>query len=182
MVEDKDKKEDSFDSAGEAIEYISLDQARILAMRHARENTDPYGRRYRNRELVWEVTSAESDEDYYHISLTFRRAGGFQGEPGVDRISIDKVGQVGFRQVISQPIPKRRWWIPAAGVGMVVVAATVGAIVLLTSESPSVPAVVPPAPVIPSPVSSPATAIPAPVKLLRLQKVGYSVLWKYRYP
>ena len=144
MVEDKDKKEDSFDSAGEAIEYISLDQARILAIRHARENTDLYGRRYRNRELVWEVTSAESDEDYYHISLTFRPAGGFQGEPGVDRISIDKVGQVGFRQVISEPVPKRRWWIPAAGVGVVVVAAIVGAIVLLTSESQPGPAVVPP--------------------------------------
>ena len=46
---------------------------------------------------------------------------------------------------------------------MVVVAALVGAIVLLTSESPSVPAVVLPAPVIPSPANSPATAIPAPV-------------------
>jgi len=113
----KTKKEDSFDSAGEAIEYISLDQARIVAIRHARENTDLYGRRYRNRELVWDFTSAESDEDYYHINLTFRPAGGFQGEPGVDRISIDKVGQIGFRQVISEPVPKRRWWIPVAGVG-----------------------------------------------------------------
>ena len=76
MVDDRekldpeDKKEDSFefDSAGEAVEYISLDQARIVAIRHARENTDLYGRRYRNRELVWEVTSAESDEDYYHTT------------------------------------------------------------------------------------------------------------------
>tara|TARA_B100000809_G_scaffold137629_1_gene135096 strand:+ start:529 stop:630 length:102 start_codon:yes stop_codon:yes gene_type:complete len=33
VVEDKDKKEDSFDSTSEAIEYISLDQARILTMR-----------------------------------------------------------------------------------------------------------------------------------------------------
>jgi len=47
MVDDRenldpeDKKEDSFefDSAGETIGYISLDQARILAMCHARENT-----------------------------------------------------------------------------------------------------------------------------------------------
>ena len=52
MVEDKDKKEDSFDSAGETIEYISMAQARILAMRHARDNTDLYGRRYRKRELM----------------------------------------------------------------------------------------------------------------------------------
>ena len=85
-----------------------------MAIRHARENTDLYGRRYRNRELVWEFTGAESDEDYYHINLTFRPAGGFQGEPGVDRIGIDNVGQVGFRQVISEPVPKRRWWIQAS--------------------------------------------------------------------
>ena len=108
MVEDKDKKEDSFDSTSEAIEYISLDQARILTMRHARENTDLYGRRYRNRELVWEVASAESDEDYYHISLTCRPAGGFQGEPGVDRISIDKVGieEKGYHMALSCYINK----------------------------------------------------------------------------
>ena len=117
MAEEQDKKDDEkleFDSAGQAVGYISLDQARVLAMRHARENTDLYGRRYRNRELVWEVTSAESDEDYYHISLTFRPTGGFQGEPGVARISINKVGEVGFRQVISEPVPKRRWWIQAS--------------------------------------------------------------------
>ena len=47
MVDDRenldadDKKEDSFefDSAGESIEYISLDQARVLAMRTARDAT-----------------------------------------------------------------------------------------------------------------------------------------------
>ena len=94
MVEDKDKKEGSFDSASEAIEYISLDQARILAMRHARENTDLYGRRYRNRELVWKVTSEESDEDDYHISLTFRPAGGFQGEPGVEETAARRIDDI----------------------------------------------------------------------------------------
>ncbi len=71
MAEDQGKEEEEkfdFTPEGEAVGYISLDQARVLAMRHARENTDLYGRRYRNRELVWEVTSAGSEEDLPHQS------------------------------------------------------------------------------------------------------------------
>ena len=37
-----------FDSAGRAIAYISLDQALNLALRHARDNKDFYGRPYRD--------------------------------------------------------------------------------------------------------------------------------------
>ena len=47
-----------FDSAGESLGYISLDQARVLALRHARDNPDFYGSRYARRELAWEVSSA----------------------------------------------------------------------------------------------------------------------------
>ena len=54
MVEDEgknDEKKFEFDSAGQAIAYISLDQARVLAMEHARDNRDFYGRGYARREL-----------------------------------------------------------------------------------------------------------------------------------
>ena len=44
--------------------YISLDQARVLAIQHARENTDFYGRRYQGVELYWEVAGQEETEDY----------------------------------------------------------------------------------------------------------------------
>ena len=39
MAEDQGKEEEKFDFTleGEAVGYISLDQARVLAMRHARE-------------------------------------------------------------------------------------------------------------------------------------------------
>ena len=63
MAEENDKKEEEkfeLDAAGQALAYISLDQARVLAMEHARDNTGFYGRRYRRRELAWEVES----EDY----------------------------------------------------------------------------------------------------------------------
>ena len=52
MAEEDDKKEEGkfeLDSAGQALAYISLDQARVLAMEHARDNTGFYGRRYRRR-------------------------------------------------------------------------------------------------------------------------------------
>lgn len=42
MVEDEDKKEEEeqlkFDSAGEAITYIGVNQAMVMAMEHARDN------------------------------------------------------------------------------------------------------------------------------------------------
>ncbi|MCH8352110.1 MAG: hypothetical protein IIB29_17845 [Chloroflexi bacterium] len=62
MPEDEDQKDEpklEFDSAGQAIAYISLDQARVLALQHARDNREFYGRRYRRRELVWEELGAE---------------------------------------------------------------------------------------------------------------------------
>ncbi len=41
MAQDnKDEPELKFDSAGQAIAYISLDQARVLLLRHARDNRD----------------------------------------------------------------------------------------------------------------------------------------------
>ena len=41
MAEEEDKKEEEIfelDAAGQALAYISLDQARVLAMEHARDN------------------------------------------------------------------------------------------------------------------------------------------------
>ena len=60
MVDDGGNKEDKFDSftsEGESLGYISLEQARVLAIRHARDNTDYYGDRYSGINLVWEVTT-----------------------------------------------------------------------------------------------------------------------------
>ena len=78
-MEDEGKKEEKleFTTEGEALGYISLEQARVLAIRHARENTDFYGPRYSGTPLVSEVISQEEWEDYYDIRLSFRPAGRF---------------------------------------------------------------------------------------------------------
>ena len=97
MVEGEGKKEEEkldFDSTGQAIGYISLDQARVLALQHARDNRDIYGR-YANRELVWEVVGEEETEDYYEVKLSYRPAGNFRAA-GVEQFTIDKMGRLSF--------------------------------------------------------------------------------------
>lgn len=78
-----DRKEDPFDSTGEVLAYITLDQARVLAIRHARDNTDFYDPSIRHDSLVWEVEGQQETEDYYEIRLSFRPARGFQRQAGI---------------------------------------------------------------------------------------------------
>lgn len=61
MAEEQNKKEDpfGFTPEGEALDYIGLDQARVQAGEHARDNTEFYGPEYEGIRLVWEITSAE---------------------------------------------------------------------------------------------------------------------------
>ena len=69
MPEDESKQDDEkleFTPEGETLGYLSLDQARVSAFQHARDNPEFYGR-YADRELVWEVVSAEETEDYYEV-------------------------------------------------------------------------------------------------------------------
>ena len=84
MTEDQGKKQDEFGltSEGEAVGYIGLDQARVQAIEHARDNTDFYGPAFAGVRLVWEVVSREESEDYYYIKRSFRAAGRCRAERG----------------------------------------------------------------------------------------------------
>ena len=57
MTEDKGKEEEKFDLSPELEGYINLDEARVLALQHARDNCEVYGR-YAEIELVVEVIGA----------------------------------------------------------------------------------------------------------------------------
>ena len=83
-----------------------MDQARDIALAHARENLDIYGRRYRRQELFWEVLSQEEREDAYHVRLSYQPARGFRGEPGVEEFTIDRTGPVRSRRIVSEPVGK----------------------------------------------------------------------------
>ena len=99
--EDFDKID--FTTEGETLGYISLDQARVLALRLAREDTEVYGDRYSGVDLAWEITDAEDGEDYYQVRISFRPVQGFNGEPGTELFTIDKLGTVESRQILTFP-------------------------------------------------------------------------------
>ena len=181
MVDEEGKKEDEkleFDSAGEALGYISLDQARLLAIQHARDHTEFYGRRYGRLTLAWEVISQEESEDYYDIRLSFRPAGRYRGEPGVEQFIIDKTGAIELRQILDEPseveVPRKR--LPVlllAAVGVVVIAAVVGGVLFASGTfggdggsggGPPVSALTPTNTSVPPPATAVRIAVLAPTQ------------------
>ena len=87
MADDAGRKEEEkfeFTPEGEALDYISLEQARVVAMQTARDQPGDYGSRYSGAQMVWEVISSEAGEDYYQIRLSYRPAGRFRGRPGLE--------------------------------------------------------------------------------------------------
>ena len=100
MPEEENKEEKlEFTAESEAFGYISLDQARVRAIEHARDNRDFYGPTYARGELVWEVVRQEESEGYYGIRLSYRPALRFNGKPGIEQFSIDKTGPIALRQI-----------------------------------------------------------------------------------
>ena len=86
---------------------ISLERARLEAIRHAQQNLDVYGPEYSNVRLVWQVKTASEDSEFHYIQLTYRPFEGFQGTPGLEEYIMDKKGGIEFRQVLSGPVPGR---------------------------------------------------------------------------
>ena len=119
----EEEKDDKFDFTpeGEAIGYISLDQAEVLAMRTARETPGAYGRSFRDSSMAFDVVASEETEDHYRVTLSFRPQGAFIGTPGQEQFFIEKEGSVAHRQVLSVPGGGKRIPIVPVAVGVVVV-------------------------------------------------------------
>ena len=111
MAEDQGKKEDQFGFTpeGETFGYISLDQARSLAVQTARETPWNSGQRFIDTPMVFTVTESGEDEDYYTITLSFRPQGDFAGTPGREQFFIEKERAIAHRQVLAhrtgRPLP-----------------------------------------------------------------------------
>jgi len=158
MAEEESKQEEEkldFTPEGEAIGYISLDQARVIALRHARDNTEFYGSRYARMELSWDVLAEEEREDYYYIRLSYRPARGFRGEPGVELFTIDKAGPIELRQVLAEPQPITRLTpVLVAGGAVLAAAGIIGGLAGAGVFSSS-----------PAPIDQPAPQAAAPVSV-----------------
>ena len=66
MAEDQGKEEEKFDftGEGEAVGYISLAQAGVLAVQTARETPGEYGGQYQDISMAFEVSGGQDTEDY----------------------------------------------------------------------------------------------------------------------
>ena len=85
MTNDESKKEEEkfeFDSAGEALGYISLEQARLVAMQTARDEPGDYGPSFQGARMVFNVVEQEEGEDCYVVTMSFRPSGDFRGRLG----------------------------------------------------------------------------------------------------
>ena len=111
MAEDQGKEEEKFEftGEGEAVNYRSLAQARLLAMQTARESPGEYGSQYQGVSMAFEVVVAVEEEDYYTITLSFRPQGDFLGSPGQEQFFIEKTGVIARRHVSGLPEPERLW-------------------------------------------------------------------------
>ena len=126
MAEELDKQEEKFDftAQGEAMGYISLAQAGLLAMQTARETPGNYGTQFRGVIMAFAVAESGEDEDYYHITLSFRPEGAFTGTSGREQFFITKEGAVAHRQVLDIPKGGIRWRLPlviTGGIAIIVV-------------------------------------------------------------
>ena len=123
MAQEEGNKEEEkleFDSAGQALGYISLAQARLLAMQTARETPGDYGGRFSSVSMAFEITESAEDEDYYNITLSFRPQGDFSGRPGREQFFIEKEGAIAHRQVLALPRLGRRFPVIPVAIGLAV--------------------------------------------------------------
>ena len=106
MSDGIDKKEE-FDSTGEAIGYISLDQAILQARRLARQDENRYQNRLGWDEIAWVESSAEQREDSYRVVLQFKRPspGPQEGKMGEEEFIFGLTGVLEERQVLLWPAP-----------------------------------------------------------------------------
>ena len=104
VAEDQGKEEEKFDFTSEGEGYISLSEARVLAMRTAMETPGDYGTQYQGVAMVFEVVESGEDDDYYTVVLSVRPQGNFDGTPGQEQLVVGKEGTIALRQVLSTPI------------------------------------------------------------------------------
>lgn len=106
MVDKEDEPKIEFDSAGQAIAYMSFDQAVLRARLLARQHDDKYRERLGWDEIVWAELAAEPREDSYRVVLQFRRPTRQlqEEQTGQEEFIFDPLGNLLDRQVLAWPV------------------------------------------------------------------------------
>ena len=137
MSGDPGKEEEKFDFTSEGEGYISLDEARVLAMRTAVDSPGDYGSQYQGVAMVFDIVEGTETDDHYMVILSFHPRDKFSGTPGQERFFVGKEGTIAVRQVLSSPVRKSGGFpvLPVA-IGLVVVGiiSAVGAVFALSGS------------------------------------------------
>jgi len=107
VAEDKNNEEEKFDFTPEGEGYISLAEARVLAMQTASADPGDYGTNFRDVAMVFSVEKSGEDDDYYTVVLSVRPQGNFDGTPGQEQFVVGKEGTIAVRQILTSPVRKR---------------------------------------------------------------------------
>lgn len=161
MAQDDFGKEDKFDftAEGEAFGYISLEQARVLAMEAAEESPGNYGNRFRGSRMVYDVVEQQEGEDHYVITLSFRPEGNFSGTPGREQFFIEKAGQIARRQLLGLPRGGKGFPVVPVLIGAVVVAIAGGVVLMVGRGADQDADTVPIVAAVPTPVPTTAAVV-----------------------
>ena len=170
MADDKGKEEEQFNFTpeGEELGYISLAQARLVAIQTARAR--PARRRWiRRTRMVFQFLEEQDDEDFFTISLSFRPEGNFVGAPGQEQFIISRIGVIEYRGVLSHPKRNINWPVKRIVATMVLMAGGITASFIAddlidkySTPPPPTPATKTPPPPATKTPPTPATKTPAP--------------------
>ena len=82
---------------------VTPQQARTLALQHARDNADFYGKEMAGAEVALEVVEQEEATEHHVIKVSFKKAGDARMRPGLEQITVSKTGRIERRQLMRRP-------------------------------------------------------------------------------
>ena len=82
---------------------LSLEAARLVALRQARQEKSVYAPQFQDIPLVWQVQESSEGDEFYYVTLTYRPSGNFDGSAGSEEFILSKTGTIEFRQVLTDP-------------------------------------------------------------------------------
>ncbi|SVB50861.1 uncharacterized protein METZ01_LOCUS203715, partial [marine metagenome] len=118
-----ERQEENGDSNSAATGYISLDQARALALQYSQDRREFYGN-ISEQELTWDALIAHEPEHGFEVRQSFRSVDSFR-TVGIEQINIGKTGSIESRQIINQPRLTRGFITVAVTIAVVAVAGVV---------------------------------------------------------
>lgn len=137
MAQNPPATPEEVESAASA-EGSSLSAAEQIAIAHAQDHKEAYGRKWRKKDLTWTVINAEPlDDGGVRVRLTYRPAGGFKGRSGEEYMTVAPNREVTGRTQVHSPQESFPWLLAAISLASVVAAAVLVPLIL-TEEQRSI--------------------------------------------